>query len=120
MSDVMFAFLLSLVAGLSTGIGGLITLFTKKSNTNFLAISLGFSAGVMVYVALVELLHEAQELLSLVLGGRVGEVVAVLSFFVGMLIAGVIDKVLPESSNPHEIVQHDPKAISYAGARVVS
>ena len=46
---VIFAFGLTLLAGLSTGIGSLIALLTKKTNNKFLAISLGFSGGVMIY-----------------------------------------------------------------------
>jgi len=107
MSDVAFAFLLSLIAGLSTGIGGFITLFAKKTNTNFLAVSLGFSAGVMVYVSLVELLPESQSLLSEAIGGKAGGAMAVISFFVGMIIAGVIDRILPEEDNPHDLKSHD-------------
>ena len=103
MSNVMLAFLLSLAAGLSTGIGGLITLFTKKKNTDFLAISLGFSAGVMVYVSLAALLPEAKGQLSVMLGDKIGEIAAVLSFFAGMLLAALIDKILPDERNPHEI-----------------
>jgi len=103
MSNVMLAFLLSLAAGLSTGIGGLITLFTKKKNTDFLAISLGFSAGVMVYVSLAALLPEAKGQLSMMLGDKIGEIAAVLSFFAGMLLAALIDKILPDERNPHEI-----------------
>jgi len=103
MNNVLLAFLLSLLAGLSTGIGSLITLFTKKANTNFLAVSLGFSAGVMVYVALVGLLHEAQGLLAFTMGNKIGEITAVLSFFAGMALTGIIDKILPGDKNPHEI-----------------
>ena len=107
---MLLAFLLSLLAGLSTGIGSLITLFTKRTNTNFLAVSLGFSAGVMVYVSLVDLLPEAQTLLSGSLGPKVGEAAKVALFFVGMVFAGAIDKILPENDNPHDLrqVQHPP------------
>jgi len=105
MNNVTLAFLLSLAAGLSTGIGSLITLFTKKTNTNFLAVALGFSAGVMVYVSLVELLPEAQNQLSVGLGNTLGKIVAIISFLAGMIFAGIIDKILPEDKNPHEVKQ---------------
>ena len=49
--EVLFAFFLTTIAGLSTGIGSLIALIAKKTNTNFLSISLGFSAGIMIYVS---------------------------------------------------------------------
>ena len=112
MNNVMLAFLLSLLAGLSTGIGGLITLFAKRQNTNFLSVSLGFSAGVMVYVSLVELLPEAQGLLSVGLGSRNGQIAAVLSFFSGMLLAGTTDRILPADRNPHEVRQLETSKIT--------
>jgi len=105
MSNVTLAFLMSLAAGLSTGIGSFITLFAKRTSTNFLAVSLGFSAGVMVYVSLVELLRDAQGMLVTALGSKTGDVAAMLSFFAGMLLAGMIDRILPDERNPHEIKQ---------------
>ena len=51
MHPVLFAFGLTLLAGLATGIGSAIAFFAKRTNTRFLAVSLGFSAGVMIYVA---------------------------------------------------------------------
>ncbi|MFA7673618.1 MAG: zinc transporter ZupT, partial [Clostridia bacterium] len=55
MGNIYFAFALTLLAGLSTGIGSLIAFFAKKTNTKFLSLSLGFSAGVMIYVSMVEI-----------------------------------------------------------------
>ena len=53
--QVLIAFFLTLFAGISTGIGSAIAFFAKRTNTSFLSISLGFSAGVMIYVSFVEL-----------------------------------------------------------------
>ena len=50
--NILFAFALTLFAGLATGIGSLLAFFTKRTNTKFLSIALGFSAGVMIYVSL--------------------------------------------------------------------
>ncbi|MDZ4907088.1 zinc transporter ZupT, partial [Clostridium perfringens] len=47
MSNVAVAFLITLFAGLATGIGSLIAFLAKNTNKKFLSISLGFSAGVM-------------------------------------------------------------------------
>lgn len=58
---VLFAFSLTLFAGLATGIGSLLSLLTSRTNTRFLSIALGFSAGVMVYISLDELLPSARE-----------------------------------------------------------
>ena len=51
--DAFIAFLLTLVAGLSTGIGSLIAFLYRKTNRKFLSITLGFSAGVIVYVTMI-------------------------------------------------------------------
>lgn len=55
MENYLYAFLLTLIAGLSTGIGSLISLTTKTTNKKFLSVSLGFSAGVMIYVSMIEI-----------------------------------------------------------------
>ena len=97
---------MTLIAGLSTGIGGLITYFSRKPNARFLSISLGFSAGVMLYVSMVELFAQSKETLSAALGGS-GYPIAVLSFFGGMLAIAVIDRLVPEYENPHEMTYLD-------------
>lgn len=101
-TSVMLAFSMTLIAGLSTGIGGLFTLFQKKTNTKLLSIVLGFSAGVMIYVSFVELFSEAQKYLIAGLGKGSGTWAAVLAFFGGMLLIAIIDKLIPEYENPHE------------------
>jgi len=105
------AFGLTVFAGLSTGIGSALAFFAKGTNTRFLSLSLGFSAGVMVYVSFVEILQKARE--SLIMeyterfGMEHGEKAAawytVLAFFAGILIIAVIDKLIPSLENPHEI-----------------
>ncbi|MCT6903694.1 MAG: zinc transporter ZupT, partial [Lactobacillus sp.] len=52
--NVLLALGLTLFAGLATGVGSLIAFFTSRTNTKFLSLALGFSAGVMIYVSLVE------------------------------------------------------------------
>lgn len=101
--DILFAFGLTLIAGLSTGVGSAIAFFTKRTNTKFLAISLGFSAGVMIYVSMVELFSQANTALSSALGARPGAFAAAGAFFGGMLLIGIIDKLIPAADNPHEL-----------------
>lgn len=103
MDSVLFAFLLTLFAGLSTGVGSLIGLLSKKFNPRFLTISLGFSAGVMLYVAFVEIFVKARVSLSLALGDKQGYIWTVVAFFVGILIIALIDKLIPSYKNPHEL-----------------
>jgi len=59
--NIGFAFVLTIIAGLSTGIGSAIAYFIKKPRMIYLSFSLGFSAGVMIYVSFVELLPQALE-----------------------------------------------------------
>ena len=68
MDTIFYAFLLTLLAGLSTGIGSLIALLAKRTNRRFLSVSLGFSAGVMVYVSMIEIFAKAQSALTAQLG----------------------------------------------------
>lgn len=98
----LFAFALTALAGLSTGIGSAIALFFRRTNTRFLSVSLGLSAGVMIYVSFVELLSEARDSLVEVLGDHSGNWAAAGAFFGGVLIIALIDRLVPAVENPHE------------------
>ena len=103
MDTIFYAFLLTLLAGLSTGIGSLIALLAKRTNRRFLSVSLGFSAGVMVYVSMIEIFAKAQSALTAQLGQRPGSWATVAAFFGGMLFIAMIDKLIPAEKNPHEV-----------------
>ena len=100
---VMFAFALTLFAGLSTGIGSALAFFTKQTNTRFLSGALGFSAGVMIYVSFMEIMQKAKHELTSSLGDTVGIWCTVLAFFGGILFIAIIDKLVPSDENPHEV-----------------
>lgn len=102
---VILAFSLTLLAGLATCIGSAIAFFAKRTNTNFLSLSLGFSAGVMIYVSFVEILVKAKDSLTSSMGEVTGQWLTAGAFFGGILIAAMIDKLVPSAENPHEI--HD-------------
>lgn len=102
MGNILFAFLLTLFAGLSTGIGSCLVLFHKKINTKFLAVSLGFSGGVMVYVSFVEIFPKAKDILVEAKGLKMGSWITALAFFGGILLITLIDKLVPNFENPHE------------------
>jgi len=91
--NVGLALLLTALAGLSTGIGSAVAYFIKKPKMIYLSVTLGFSAGVMIYISFVELLPKA-------LNG-VGEILGVTTFFIGIIFIGVIDMVIPKEKNPH-------------------
>lgn len=90
--------LLSLMAGLSTGIGAALALFVKRTDTRLLTFALGASAGVMVYISFMELMPAASEML--ISGSKW---ITTLAFFGGMAMACLIDRLIPEDENPHEI-----------------
>ncbi len=101
--ELFIAFGLTLLAGLSTGIGSTIAFFAKRTSTKFLSIALGFSAGVMIYISFVEIFFEAKDILTVELGTRIGHLTTVFAFFTGMLVIAVIDKLVPSFENPHEL-----------------
>lgn len=100
---VLHAFFLTLLAGLSTGIGSCIAFLTHHTNKKFLSVSLGFSAGVMIYVSMIEIFSQAQDALQAELGEKWGSWSTVIAFFGGMLLIALIDKCIPSEENPHEV-----------------
>jgi len=103
MNNILFAFGLTILAGLSTGIGSSLAFFTKKTNTKFLSVSLGFSAGVMIYVSMIEIFYKAKDSLTAELGLKKGSWVTVIAFFAGMLLIALIDNLVPSGGNPHNV-----------------
>ncbi|MBM4760691.1 zinc transporter ZupT [Bacillus sp. B15-48] len=101
--NLLIAFGLTLMAGLATGIGSLLAFFTSRTNTKFLSLALGFLAGVMIYVSMVEIFFKAQEALTESLGESMGNWMTVVGFFGGMLLIALIDKFIPKHGNPHEL-----------------
>lgn len=101
--NVLIAFALTLFAGLSTGIGSAIAFFAKRTNTKFLSIALGFSAGVMIYLSFVEIFPKARQILATETGVHMGYLLTVLAFFSGILLIAIIDRLVPAFENPHEV-----------------
>ncbi len=103
MHNILLAFGLTLFAGLSTGIGSALAFFTKRTNTKFLSIALGFSAGVMIYISMIEIFFKAKASLVDVLGETGGSWATVAAFFGGIFLIAAIDKFVPSAENPHEL-----------------
>lgn len=100
--NVLLAFGLTLFAGLSTGIGGLLSIMTKHTSKKFLSAALGFSGGVMIYVSFAEILKKANLALVEALGETSGAWATALAFFGGMMLILIIDRLIPSAENPHE------------------
>ena len=101
-SELFIPLMLTLGAGLATGIGSAVAFFARHTNKRLLAFSLGLSGGVVVYLSFVELFYQAREILSQTLGVREGIMATAGSFFGGILAIGIIDRLVPSVENPHE------------------
>ena len=101
-SNILYPLLLTLGAGLATGIGSAIAFLTRRTNKRLLSFSLGLSGGVMIYVSFVELFQQSQLTLAAEWGQRPGTAMTVACFFAGILLIGIIDRLVPSVENPHE------------------
>lgn len=99
---ILTALGLTLLAGLATGLGGVLTMFTSCRSTRTLAFAMGLSAGVMTYISFMELLPEACHGFAPLLGERGAEIWTLVSFFGGIALIALIDWLVPVDENPHE------------------
>ena len=96
MNEPIFcALFLSFLAGAATSIGGLLSFVVKKDNFAALALGLGFSAGVMIYVSFMEMMPEAKASLAALYGPDAGAWLSVGLFFGGVMLAWLIDRFMP-------------------------
>jgi ZIP family zinc transporter len=109
-TGVFQALLITTGAGLSTAIGSVMGLYSRRPSAAFIGFSLGFSAGVMVLVAFGELLPTAVAVPALGFAGAYG------AFFAGMVTYFLIDLVIP-----HEYIgQHDHALVRPGNAEMKS
>ena len=97
------AIILTLLAGLSTGIGSIMGLVAKKTNTKFLSVALGFSAGVMLFVSFVDIYPKANDMLLNKVSEDAAGWLTLTGFFIGIVLIAVIDMLIPKEENPHEV-----------------
>ncbi|MGD8149414.1 zinc transporter ZupT [Ornithinimicrobium sp. Y1694] len=100
---LLLAFLVTLLAGLSTCVGGWLGTQTRVLRRDVLAAALAFAAGVMITISVVEIAPSA----LVDLGHLVGEGAARWwvggALIVGALSVVAVDRVIPHSINPAEI-----------------
>ncbi|MEE2755424.1 MAG: zinc transporter ZupT [Myxococcota bacterium] len=98
-SDLIRAFLVTTAAGLATVIGGLLVLFSKRSNARILAFGLAFASGAMVYVSLTEIFTKSVDSFSVAYGNQdLGFMYGSGAFLLGIVCVAILDMILP---NPH-------------------
>lgn len=105
-NNVAIALLLTALAGLSTTFGSLLGLFVRKPGPRFMSVTLGFSAGVMIMVSFIELLHSSIE--------SIGFLSANFGFFAGIFGILLIDYLIP-----HEYVGQKDRAGKQADEKLL-
>ena len=87
--------LMTVLAGLATVIGGFITFLVNRKSLKILSLGLGFSAGVMIFVSLTEILNTAEELLKQYYPIDYHWIMF-WGFIAGVIISKLIDTFLPD------------------------
>jgi zinc transporter, ZIP family len=85
--NILAALTLTIIAGLASGIGSLAAYFIPKPDLRYLSLSLGFAAGVMIYVGFVDLFCSSKTVLGF------GQ--ANLFFLIGLVLMHLIDRIIP-------------------------
>src|SRR5574344_1495276 len=98
--------LITFLAGMTTVLGGCLTFIIKKNNLKALSVGLGLSAGVMIYLGLTEVLDDANDLLIKYFPNDAKWLVF-LGFFAGILVAVLLDFVIPDHIDEDLFVNKD-------------
>jgi len=88
LNSIVFAWFLSLLAGLSTGVGGIILIMAGKISERSLEFSMGLASGVMLTVAFLNLIDKA-------LAMNAGYYSVVAGFVIGAVLIMVLDAKIP-------------------------
>lgn len=97
---VLFALLVTVGAGLATLVGASLALFARHTNRKFLAVSLGFSAGVMIYVSFVEIIPKAISFLSPEYGEGWSPGAMAIAFLGGLTGMALLYRLIPDLEHP--------------------
>jgi ZIP family zinc transporter len=104
--NVQIAFLLTIIAGLSTGIGSAIAFVIKEKSEKILTFAMGLAAGVMLYLSFMEMLpHATHAIAGQLQHAHDSSWITLIAFFSGMVLVAFIERLMPAIHNPHEIEQ---------------
>lgn len=93
MNNVLLSFGLTVLVGLTMGVGSIMSFIVSNTHKKLLAISLSFAAGIMIYVSFMEMLPEGIHLIEGYLGDK-GNIIAISWFFGGMFLSAIIEKLV--------------------------
>ena len=98
---ILIAFLFSLLAGMSTGLGSLVAFFIKDFKHKYLSLLMGFSAGVMIQISFMELLFSAVV--------ETGFLTASISFFLGIATIAAFEFLIPHEYEEEQVIDKEKK-----------
>lgn len=101
-SSIISALIITTIAGMATCVGALIGFFVKRTDKRAISFSLGFSAGLMIYISLAEILYHARSDISQTMGIEKGTLIATMVFFGGILLTALLDKAIGRIVHRHE------------------
>jgi ZIP family zinc transporter len=99
MSNILYGFILTTIAGLSTLLGAIIIFFIKKKSDNIIIGALSFASGVMITISLIDLIPESINLLSTKFVLFPTMVISSIFVVVGILFSILIEKYLPDNTS---------------------
>ena len=98
---ILIAFLFSLIAGMSTGLGSLVAFFIKDFKHRYLSLLMGFSAGVLIQISFMELLFSAVM--------EAGFLNANIAFFLGITTIAAIEFLIPHEYEEEKLTDKEKK-----------
>jgi ZIP family zinc transporter len=102
MDTIVIAFLFSLTAGLSTGLGSLVAFFIKDFKHIHLSLLMGFSAGVLIQISFMELLFTSIE--------EIGFLTANVAFFLGIAAIAAVEFFIPHEYEEEKLTEKQKKS----------
>lgn len=97
--SVIFALLLSSLAGISTVIGASIVFISKGTSKKTITFALGFAGGVMTCVSFTDLFPFAEKTLVKYYGSLYGVLLTMMYMLSGVIFAMLIDKFIPHENH---------------------
>lgn len=103
MNKVMYSFLLTSIAGISTMIGSILILFKYKNINKIITSSLAFASGVMMSVSIFDLIPEGLTSIKLVYNPTFSFLLMLTFINIGIIISTLINKFLPNYNELYKI-----------------
>lgn len=103
MNKILYSFLLTSIAGISTMIGSILILFKYKNIDKIITSSLAFASGVMISVSILDLIPEGLESIKLVYNSTFSILLMLVFINIGIIISTLINMFLPNYNELYKI-----------------